>query len=60
MESAETNTELADATTRDSAGDSFIAEHKDEKAKTVVEVNSLYDIETINPLDTITVMNNEF
>jgi hypothetical protein len=60
MESAETNTELADATTRDSAGDSFIAEHKDEKAKTVVEVNSLYDIETIKPLDTITVMNNEF
>ena len=52
--------DLADVWAADEFWANYLAENKDPKSKTTVTVNSNYDLETINPWDTIKIVNFDY
>ena len=54
---AATNNELTNLAAANAFGDGEIARQKDLKTKTIIKVNTNYDIETIKPGDTVQVLN---
>ncbi len=51
---------IVDATTQDEFGNNYIAQYSNPKNASTVVVNSEYDIEKIEPWDTITIVNSEY
>ena len=54
------NSQIKDTTTQDEYWNNYILENKDPKDETSIVVNSLYEIETIEPWDLVSVVNIEY
>lgn len=52
-------TNIRDETTQDQFGNSYIEENKDPKREITVTINNKYDISSINPGETITLLNSD-
>ena len=59
-EAYEVETTIVNQATQDEYWNNYIAQYKDPKNASTIVVNSKYDIESIEPGDTITVVNSEY
>ena len=59
-EAYEVETTIANQSTQDEFGNNYIAQNKDPKNASSVVINNKYDIESIVPWDTISVVNTEY